>query len=299
MRDSVVILDLPQPFAVVAHDVGAANHIIEWLGLERAEYRPFMAGPAGQAWQQRFPARLCHQSLDEALDGARAVLTGTGWGSDLEHRARAAGRSRGLRTVAVLDHWVNYAMRFERPGARVMPDEAWVTDRWAADLARSSFPGLEVKQKPNAYLAAAVREVASRQESAAGTLFVLEPVRDDWGRGFPGEFQALDYFMHRRDVLGIERSEPLRLRPHPSEAPGKYDSWVARHADEGVCLDNSESLFAAISRSRRTVGIQSYALVVADAVGRQAVSTLPPWAPALCLPQPGILELRRLCGESP
>lgn len=299
MQDSVVIFDLPQPFAVVAHDAGAANHIIEWLMLERAEHRPFMAGPAGQAWQRRFSARLCHHSLDEALDGARAVLTGTGWGSDLEHRARAAGRSRGLRTVAVLDHWVNYGMRFERHGARVMPDEAWVTDLWAADLARSSFPGLEVKQKPNAYLAAAVREVASRQESAAGTLFVLEPVREDWGRGLPGEFQALDYFMHRRDVLGIEPGEPLRLRPHPSDAPGKYDSWVTRHADQGVCIDDSESLSAAISRSRRTVGIHSYALVVADAAGRQAVSTLPPWAPALCLPQTGIQQLRRLCGESP
>jgi hypothetical protein len=298
MQDSVVILDLPQPFAVVAHDAGAANHIIEWLVLEGAECRPFMAGPAGQAWQRRFPSRLCHRSLDEALDGARAVLSGTGWGSDLEHRARAAGRSRGLRTVAVLDHWVNYAARFERHGVRVMPDEVWVTDRWAGDLARSSLPGLEVKQKPNAYLAAAVREVASRQDSAAGTLFVLEPVREDWGRGSPGEFQALDYFMHRRDVLGIEPGEPLRLRPHPSDAPGKYDSWVTRHADEGVCLDDSESLSAAISRSRRTVGIHSYALVVADAAGRQAVSTLPPWAPALCLPQTGIQQLRRLCGES-
>ena len=71
----------------------------------------------------------------------------------------------------MLDHWVNYPMRFERQGARVLPDEAWVTDDWAADLARRCFPGLAVRQKPNAYLTAAVRDVTPLEGSTAGTLF--------------------------------------------------------------------------------------------------------------------------------
>jgi hypothetical protein len=295
-----VIFDLPQPFAVVAHDAGAANHLIEWLALEPADCRPVMVGPAALLWQRRFPARPGHSSLEEALAGARAVLTGTGWGSDLEHRARAAARAAGLPTVAVLDHWVNYPMRFERNGERVLPDEAWVTDDWAAELARRCVPGLTVRQKPNSYLAAAARDVTPLAADTCGTLFLLEPVRDDWGRGGEhGEFQALEYFLERRGALGIAPGEPVRLRPHPSDPPGKYDAWLTRHSGEGVCMDDSATLSAAISRSRRTVGIQSFALVVADAAGRQAVSALPPWAPALCLPQPGILQLRRLCGEAP
>lgn len=295
-----MILDLPQPFAVVAHDAGAAYHIIEWLALETPVCRPCVAGPAAELWRRRFPEQPSADSLERALVGARAVLTGSGWASDLEHRARAAGRAAGLPTVAVLDHWVNYPMRFERNGERVLPDEAWVTDDWAAELARRCVPGLTVRQKPNSYLAAAARDVTPLAADTCGTLFLLEPVRDDWGRGGEhGEFQALEYFLQRRGALGIAPGEPVRLRPHPSDPPGKYDAWLTRHSGEGVCMDDSATLSAAISRSHRTVGIQSFALVVADAAGRQAVSALPPWAPALCLPQPGILQLRRLCGEAP
>ena len=297
-RDFVVILDLPQPFAVAAHDAGAANHIIEWLALESVECRPVFTGPAAQLWERRFPGRPYYASLQEGLAGVRAILSGTGWGSDLEHRARVAGREAKLVSVAVLDHWVNYPMRFERNGFRVMPDQVWVTDQWAANLAHRCFPGVSVREKPNSYLAAAVRNITPLDHFTDGTLFVLEPVRDKWGRSEPGEFQALDYFLRRRSVLGIKPGEPLRLRPHPSDPPGKYEGWLCRHSRADIRLDDSETLSVAISRSRRTVGIQSYALVVANAAGRQAVSALPPWAPPLCLPQPGILQLRGLCGDA-
>jgi hypothetical protein len=298
-RDSVVIFDLPQPFAVVAHDAGAANHIIEWLSVEQVDCRAIVCGPASALWQRRFPDRSSHLSVEEALTGSRAMLTGTGWGSDLEHHARLAARAAGLPTVAVLDHWVNYRMRFERDGALFLPDEIWVTDDWAAEIARREFPGTVIRQKPNAYLERAAREVTPIDRSISGVLFVLEPVRHDWGRGVPGEFQALDYFLQRRGVLGLGPQDPIRLRPHPSDQPGRYSDWLTSNHSENVCMDDSETLSSAISRSRLTVGIQSFALVVADAAGRQAVSALPPWAPPLCLPQPGILELRHLCGDLP
>jgi hypothetical protein len=293
-----VILDLRAPFAVVCHDAGAANHILEWVALEAPECRPFMTGPAADLWRRRFPARPSCASLEEALRGARSVLSGTGWGSDVEHVARQRARETGLHSVAVIDHWVNYQARFERHGSRELPGEVWVTDPWAASIARRSFPGLRVVEKPNAYLEAVVREVASSGAPTSGTLFVLEPVRDDWGRGEPGEFQSLDYFLSRRAVLGGGAGEEVRLRPHPSDPPGKYDAWLARHAGEGVRMDDSATLSEALSRTRRVVGIQTFALVVAAAAGRQAVSALPPWGPALCLPQPQILELRRLCGDA-
>ena len=99
-------------------------------------------------------------------------------------------------------------------------------------------------------------------------------------------------------VLGAGAGEEVRLRPHPSDPPGKYDAWLARHAGGGVRMDDPATLSEALSRTRRVVGIQSFALVVAAAAGRQAVSALPPWGPALRLPQPQILELRRLCGDA-
>ncbi len=280
--------------AIVCHDAGAANHILAWLGdTPPADVRAVMEGPARELWRQKFGSLAPILTLEAALSGAATVLSGTGWASDLEHRARK--NAAGYRSIAVLDHWTHYRARFERDGELVLPDEYWVTDEDALALANATFPDGNVRLQPNAYL--------DEQRSRIGPcpsderlLYLLEPARDDWGRGDPGEFQALDYFIEHRVVAGIGHEVPVVLRPHPSDDPGKYDSWIAaqRALGNDVTLDDRPSLDQAISAATIVAGCQSYAMVVAKAAGRRVVSTLPPWAPPGALPLKGIVALRDL-----
>jgi hypothetical protein len=237
-------------------------------------------------------------ALEEALDGAGALLSGTGWASDLEHAARRLAARRGLRSVAVIDHWTNYRSRFERAGEVVLPDEIWVADAEAAALARAAFGDLPVRQQPNLYLEAQVAAVHAAARATAphtaGTrvLYVLEPIRDAWGSlAEPGEFAALDFFVSRLAALGLGAGDPIRLRPHPSDPPGKYGSWLARHPMLDIALDEHAGLAEALAWADTVAGCQTYAMVVALAAGRRVVSTVPPWAPSCILPQSGIEHL--------
>ncbi|MFM7531273.1 MAG: hypothetical protein ACKO5J_02040, partial [Rubrivivax sp.] len=81
----------------------------------------------------------------------------------------------------------------------------------------------------------------------------------------------------------------LRLRPHPSDAPGKYDGWLARRP--GTLLDTHPTVAPALSRARWVVGCESHALTVALACGREVYSSLPPWAPPCRLPHAGIRRM--------
>ena len=54
--------------------------------------------------------------IASALDGAASLLSGSGWSSDFEHRSRLEAKRRRIPVLAVLDHWVNYRMRFTRDG---------------------------------------------------------------------------------------------------------------------------------------------------------------------------------------
>jgi hypothetical protein len=292
---------LPAPLAVVAHDAGAANHLLAWLdaaGPARPLLRPCLAGPALALWQrggQRAPVL----PLAAALDGAASVLSGTGWASSLEHEARCAARARGLRSVAVIDHWTNYAPRFERAGERVLPDELWVADAEAQALAHAAFPGLPVRQQPNLYLQAQVAQVlqAARPRSAgpARVLYVLEPIRDAWGvLPQAGEFAALDYFMAARAAAGLAPDSIIRLRPHPSDPPHKYDAWLARQGVPDIALDRHPTLADGLAWADTVAGCQTYAMVVALAAGRRVLSSVPPWAPPCVLPQAGIEHLSAL-----
>jgi hypothetical protein len=282
--------DLPERLAVVAHDAGAANLILPWLGaVPGAGVRAFVQGPALTLWCARFGERGLVATLGEALEGAELVLTGTGWASALEHEARVIARRRGQRCAAVIDHWVNYPERFERGGQTQWPDEFWLTDTEAVTIASRHFPVQQLRCHANGYLAEQQRSIAplSAQQHV---LYVMEPMRTDWGRGVAGEWQALDGFMQHRVAAGIPPSAPMRLRPHPSDDTGKYGHWLARHPQ--VQLDDSPTLAGAISRARWVVGCESMVLVVALAAGRDVISSLPPWAPPCRLPHAGIRRLQ-------
>lgn len=290
------------PVTVVCHDAGAANLVFAWLRdwahcglLDQHEFRLLLQGPALVAWHAQavtLPNMQLHTELHTALAGAYCVLTGTGWASSLEHDARKLARLQHIPSIAVIDHWVNYQPRFERAGEVMLPDAIWVSDPYAADMATQIFKGIPVIELPNVYLQAMVKAIAPVQPDCRNLLYVLEPIRNDWGRGLAGEFQALDFFAQH--VVQIVGAQPVHisLRPHPSDAPGKYDAWIKAHAHLNVGLDTHPTLNQAIADAKWVVGAETFAMVVADAAGRQTYSSLPPWAHRCSLPQRSILHLR-------
>lgn len=292
---SLPILDFSKPVAVVCNDAGAANIIQAWIAAHPSQrWRPFMVGPAAKSWASLNLNIQNHANLELALNGATVLLSGTGWASDVEHDARKLAKARGIHSIAVLDHWVNYPMRFERNGQTVLPDQIVVTDPYAAAEARRCFPARPIVQWPNDYLQESVKKIRPLQPNDDGILYLLEPIRADWAGARGGEFEALDFFVDNLQYLPNLSSFTLRLRPHPSDPPGKYDQWIAQHADLHVQLDDADSLSEAIGRARWVVGAETFAMVVALTAGRQVVSTLPPWAHRCRLPHEGIIHLRDL-----
>lgn len=296
-------IDLPVPLAVVCHDAGAANLIISWLTDYAGQLRACIEGPAHILWGNAFPETRTFP-LEEALNNAASMLSGTGWASDLEHEARRLARTKGIRNIAVLDHWTNYRERFVRGGELILPDELWVADTDAEAEARRCFPALPVRQLPNLYLEKLAREVAAHSPTPARSdprniLYVLEPVRQDWGRsGEPGEFQALAFFLESLASLGIDENVKIRLRPHPSDPRGKYDDWPLRYPQLDLAVEEGGALAEQLAWADWVVGCETFALVIALQAGRIAVSALPPWAPRCRLPQQNLLHLRDLVAPS-
>lgn len=292
--------ELASPLVVAAHDAGAANLVIGWLRERRdLEVRTCLAGPAVDLWTAAF-GRPQILPPAEALLGAAALLSGTSYASELEHQARALAKAVGIHSIGVIDHWVNYHDRFLRDGSRVLPDEIWVADEDALTIAAACFPGTAVRQQPNLYLAdlvAKVRKVHCEPspDAARRVLYALEPIRHAWAAGgAAGEFQALDYFVQCGRQLGLDGTAEVRLRSHPSDPPGKYDAWLARHTDWNLHIDPIVSLAQSIAWADTVVGCETYALVVGLAAGRRVVSTLPPHAPRCRLPMKDIIHLRDL-----
>lgn len=291
-----MIVDLPPPVAVVCHDAGAANHIVAWLRADGKfdHILPYMAGPAQKIWAEAFADKRMARSVAEALSGARSLLSGTGWASDLEHEARRSALQSGLKSVSMVDHWVNYENRFIRDGVRLLPDEIWVVDEYAYAIARQTFSGCQVRLKEDVYSRQLLVSVPPVSKVRSHTLlYILEPMRSNWGRGDQGEFQALDYMLGHLPLLKLPEDTVIKLRPHPSDPPGKYDDYLARQFGQRIEMDQ-DSLLESLSSAKWVAGCESFALTLALRAGRTVFCTLPPWAPACRLPHAGLIHLKNL-----
>lgn len=289
-------IELPARTAVVCHDAGAANIVIATLlKTGRSDWRAYMQGPAEKIWKTVFPEVALYKTLEKTLKGAEILITGTGWQSDIEHNARKLAQSNKIKSVAVIDHWVNYIERFNRDGEVVLSDEIWVTDKYAMEIALDLFPKRTISEIPNYYVESQLYDIAQVQScNNPELLYVLEPIRADWGRGIPGEFQALDYFRECLPKLDLPHDVLVRLRPHPSESLEKYNHWVDQNPLMNIELDDSVSIADSLGRATWVAGCESFALVLAIMAGRTTYCTLPPWAPLCQLPHSGLIELRHL-----
>jgi len=288
------------PLGVIAHDAGAANHIIAWLkGCDHHEMHVCMEGPAAKLWEQSLASQI-NMPLNEIVSRSSMLLTGTGWESTLEHDARKLARVAGVKSAAVIDHWTNYPERFVHKGETVLPDEIWVTDKYARNIAEDKFPGLKIVQLPNIYLDSMVRRVreceqAWQKRTGKHLLYVLEPIREAWGcTKQQGEFQALNYFIENLELLQLGCDLSIRLRLHPSEPQGKYDQWIEANRNIKISIDESSTIAESVAWSDVVVGCQTYAMVVALAAEKKVISSIPPSVPACILPQTEIIKLSDL-----
>jgi len=290
------MLKLPYPIAVVCNDAGATNIIIEWIKANgTSNLKVLMRGPARLLWENAFPHFPICNSLEEVLNGAKTLLSGTGWSSEVEHESRVIASNKNIHSIAVIDHWVNYELRFTRNNRVQLPDQIWVTDNYAFTLAENQFKNSKVVLKKNLYFENQLRNISPAPESGS-ILILLEPVRCTWGKSVDGEFQVLDYVYSNLSSLCEFEVKKVIIRPHPSDPAQKYNEWIMSH--KLVELDTSENVCTAISAADLVIGIESFALTIALASGRPVFSGLPPWAPKLRLPHKGIKQIRNILHQN-
>ncbi len=299
---------LPGPVAVVAFDAGGAellsSLLLRWPAPLRDQALLVLDGPARAVFARKLGDRPS-LPLDQAIKQAGSVLAGTGWQSTLEFDALVLAQQRGLHSVAFLDHWVHYRERFMRAGVCQLPDELWVGDDDALALAQRLLPECPARQVGNPYVSEVVAQLASYQTTlparVAGqgvrVLFVCEPIREPalrthgnerhWGYT---EEEALAFALHVLPRLG-QVIESVVVRPHPSEAPNKYDAQLLG-ASMPVHRGGKLTLLEEVAHSDWVVGCNSMAMVIGLAGGKKVWCANPPGGAACLLPQAQITMLR-------
>jgi hypothetical protein len=289
--------------AIVCHDAGGAEIISSWLNRAKCTASVVVAGPAEAIFKRKCP-HAEFLPLVNAIVKSTWILCGTGWQSSFERRAIALGLALGKKTVAFLDHWVNYRERFEEEGRVLLPDEIWVGDVNAQHIARSLFHHTPIILKSNPYFEDMLSEITRArpvkyESNSKRVLYLGEPIashglmaiQNERHLGYT-ESDALEFFLENIDLLG-QPIESITIRPHPSEILDKY-KWVYGRIVTPIHFGGLNTLAEEILVSDIVVGCETTAMVIALLAGKRVISCIPPGGHICRLPHRGIEHMQNL-----
>lgn len=295
---------------VVACDAGGAEVVSSYLRRSGAEFECCLDGPARDVFARKF-GEIAAAPLETLVETAEWILCGTSFPGDLEWRVFALARSRGRRCVAFLDHWTNFRQRFFRHGAGHFPDEIWVGDEAALEIAGRELPEVPAVVVENPYLLDVRDEISAcaaglpRPEKGVRVLYLCDPLAelarelhgDERHFGYVEE-DALRYFLgNARNAFGDVAS--VVVRSHPREPRGKYAWAIREFPDLAVATDLDQPLVRQIAGADVVAGGATMAMVVALVAGKRVVSCIPPGGTFPPLPHKGIESLEELlAGEA-
>tara|TARA_Y100000589_G_C27193365_1_gene645716 strand:- start:4184 stop:5083 length:900 start_codon:yes stop_codon:yes gene_type:complete len=269
---------------IIANDAGAANLIL-WLikNYNNYSYRYCLQGPAIKIFEDNL-TYFNNLSFDQIFSGIDFIITGTSLYSDLEYIAREKAAKENIFNAAVVDHWVNYEIRFIRNNRMVLPDEIWVFDSAAFKKAKFVFENILIRQYPNFYVNELANKIKSKKINKLNNhkkvLYVLEPLRQNWlkNQAF-GEIEVLDFFLENISKLDQTNSFDIKLRPHPSHKFGKFEDWVNNNQLFKISIDYENSLEDCIAWADIVIGCETFALVIAEAAEKRCITSIPPYGP--------------------
>lgn len=286
------------PVTIVAHDAGGAAILASYVEQEDLNALFVLDGPAKKVFQERL-GKIHSLCLSEALVKSKWVLTGTGWQSDLEWQAIRQAKAANNYVVSFLDHWINYSERFERNGLVAYPDEIWVGDAHAAEIANRKLPNLPISIIDNPYFKSFINRIGMIENSIdryrghqKNILFLSENINID---GFH-QNDAIHYFIENLNSLNLEIGQIL-IRPHPSEMREKY-AWVADKFDMDIRVSDGAPLEKEMAFSDIVVGCTTMAMVLGVITGRRVISCIPENKIDLSLPFEQIEKLDTILKKS-
>lgn len=248
---------------LVAHDAGGAEILCAWMQATGEKADVVAEGPAAHIFSRESIPTLNSDAVN--ITTYQRLITGTSYGAPLENRYIELAHSKGIFSIAVLEHWLHYQERFQNCGYLTLPDELWVCDQHARTLALKLFPDVPVKLQSNWYWEKIRSQVTPGQ--SGHWLLALEnrqPRGETWRNSIDA---ALDWLSHSANV------KHLTVRPHPiMESSLIQDYLVELERRKFDCKISTYSLIEDLSSCEAVIGYQTTVLALARVCSKRAVS---------------------------
>lgn len=276
-----------------AENLGGFNAIapvIKKLSKQNVDFKVILASESCEAAKRDDIDFLdgtdrSQKNLENILDsfGPDIAVLGTSHGLSLEKKVISWTKRRGIISVAMLDFWCDYRMRFSTPGTddlAYLPDYICVIDEnMEKQMISSGFDKSRLRITGNPFFDT-LKGLKSEQDD--GYILFIAPYFSELGNkanksaGSP-IFDGAKIFTDYVNILEkIKDTSPILIRMHPHCK--KKDGLVAvisRSKLKISIAETGENILDLVGRAKLIIGIHSMVLFQAAMMGKKVLSYQP------------------------
>ncbi|MDR0677765.1 MAG: alpha-2,8-polysialyltransferase family protein [Holosporaceae bacterium] len=276
-----------------AHDPGGANainHLINIFKSKGHDVLVYARGPAINRLQDALFLNTDNLKTFLQEKNPDFIITGTSSNDFTEKYLWKDAQHINIPTMAILDHWCNYGIRFSKYGLRdiekynsdksfdFLPSHICVMDDFAkSEMQNEGIPSniihpfgnpyfLEIKKRAESVITEKVRSKFIRNNNESLITFASEPYEEDYGIS-PERTALNDIYNCLRN---IDIKTHLIIKLHPKESVDKYSSFY-----DDSSIDKETDSIELIAASDVVISMTSMFLVESVIIGKKCLSYQP------------------------
>ena len=249
---------------LVSHDAGGAELLSSWARNQNKKFLYNIKGPALKVFRRKLK-KFKNSNLNTIKKKTHIYITGTSKKSSHELFFIKYAKKNDLKSISIIDHWVNYKERFIRKNKIIKPNEIWVTDKIALKLAKKIFYNNKVILKKNYYLQDFTKSfIKFLNKSSKNKNMVLYLTTNTNNK--KKDLNKLGFFFKKIDYLR-QKKHTVIIKIHPSENLSKYQIYIKKF--KFVKFVKNYDLAKLIANCKFLIGYNSMAMYLASKVKKQ------------------------------
>ena len=264
-------------YSVVSHDAGGAQLLSSWCKENKINANYSLSGPAIKIFYSKL-GKIKNLSYKKSIDLSKILICGTGIASNIQIRAIDYAKKRNKKTIAWLEHWINYKERFYYKKKYFIPDEIWVSDFYAKNNAQKFFCNSIVKYKKNPFLLELKKKIKTKKNNQNKNILYLSGLFSAYKNSNKLDKKIIDFekksllnFVSNIKNLKIKINE-IRIRYHPSE---KYFFYKENLKKNKITFSKNSQLIDDLNWADLIIGANSMAMYLCKKLNLKVYSSLP------------------------
>lgn len=275
-----------------AHDPGGANAINPLISILESKGYDVLVYANGPALNKLDNAVILETNdLNRLLEDKNPsfIITGTSSNDFTEKHLWKSAEGLNIPTIAILDHWCNYGIRFSKYGLKdiekynadksfgFLPSYICVMDEFAkSEMQKEGIPAdiiytfgnphfSKIKKRSKNVNTEKIRSKFLKNNNELLITFASEPYEEDYG--ISPERTALNDIYNC--FKNIDKKTNLVVKLHPKESIDKYKIY------DDCCFDKETDPIELISASDIVISMTSMFLIESMIVGKKCLSYQP------------------------